>query len=100
MAINYCLKPFFVRLFVCLISNSLNVIEPGKPVHLTCNTSAFAKSLKIKWLEPSDPNGIIRGYNIFWRKLKNINAIQTENNGTYFNSTTVNKSVSIENLGE
>ena len=51
---------------------------PGEAINVTCPNSNLEKSLDVTWFEPSDPNGIIGGYNVFWQKFMNKNVKQRE----------------------
>ena len=53
------------------------VTVPGLPRAVQCGKST-SKSLSVSWLEPGNPNGVIRGYRVSWEKIKNINSEEND----------------------
>ncbi|CAB4020177.1 phosphatidylinositol phosphatase PTPRQ isoform X1, partial [Paramuricea clavata] len=50
---------------------------PGPPSNLRCGSPA-KKSLDVSWSKPVDPNGVIRSYNVSWKKIRNKDAPDNE----------------------
>lgn len=48
------------------------ISAPGPPADVRCGSLA-KKSLNVTWSMPDDPNGVIRGYNVSWKKIRNKN---------------------------
>ncbi|XP_046841964.1 titin-like isoform X3 [Xenia sp. Carnegie-2017] len=72
-----------------------NEDTPGAPVNVTLQRSS-STVLNLTWEIPSDPNGIIRGYNISWSKVLNDKNETVPMNRNSTNTT--NTSFSISNL--
>ncbi|XP_046863649.1 phosphatidylinositol phosphatase PTPRQ-like isoform X3 [Xenia sp. Carnegie-2017] len=70
-----------------------NEDTPGPPVNVTLQRSS-STVLNLTWEIPSDPNGIIRGYNISWSKVLNDKNETVPMNRNSTNSTKTSFSIS------
>ena len=56
------------------MSFCLSLVAPGEPGSVNL-TVISATQLNLTWVSPSDPNGVIIGYRIIWKIVKDDNNI-------------------------
>ena len=59
------------------MSICLSLLAPGKPDNVDL-TVISATQLNLTWTSPSDPNGVIIGYRVMWKMVRDDNNMLIE----------------------